>query len=382
MAKDILISPDQRRKHPKPKNKAKPLYGESFAKDAWGDEPEEKLPTDIVELYDEARLPIMELQGEPHNTGAVEGLDAINDRIKNANQEQRREESTGLIHYSPLQRFFSDATNLEDIPKHRPSLQANKKKAMAFVKKQGYPVSWVSTLAPTDDVMDDEKSDSEHDEKMGDLEELDDWNDDERRILTENREPILGFSKVGYGHQFIVQKGTRDNPTYDLRSGTEIGHHIAEKYLNFEGRVPLGKGDEYTKKDAKRYNGVIGVASKPLRTLTLHSRRLPTAWVYVSFNSEDKASVELNVWITRTKLGKVCGKVSANHQIRLWYLNHDLTPVDDIPPQVIQRRLEPKKPVSEDTSGPQIEALTAQIQKLTSIVSGLQESQKLEREEY
>lgn len=246
----------------------------------------------------------MQLHDNPHDTEGVRGLDDINDRIKNANGKERPEESTGVIQYQQLQRYFSDATNYEDIPKHRHLLQSNKERAIAFVKDQGYPVSWASTLALTDDVMEEEESDGEHNEEMGDLEEADDWNDDEQRIITENREPILGFSK-GYGHQFIVQTGARDNPSYDLRSGSDIGFHIAEKYLNFEGRVPLGKGDEYTKKDAKRYNGVIGVASKPLQTSTLHSRRLPTAWVYVSFNSEDRASTELNVWTTRTKLGKV-----------------------------------------------------------------------------
>ncbi|KAL8641811.1 MAG: hypothetical protein Q9228_001429 [Teloschistes exilis] len=381
-AQEILISPDQRQKNPKPKNKAKATYGESFANGAWGDEPEEKLPTDIVELYDQARIPILQLHDKPHDTEAIRGIDDINDRIKNANEKERREESTGVIQYPQLQRYFSDATKYEDIPIYRNILRSNKERAIAFVKEQGYPVSWASTLAPTDDVMEEEEIDSEHDEEMGDLEGADDWNDDEQRILTENREPILEFSNIGSGHQFIVQTGARDNPTYDLRSGSEIGFHIAEKYLNFEGRVHLGKGDEYTRKDAKRYNRVIGVASKPLQTINVHSSRLPRAWVYVSFMPENKASAELNVWITRTMLGTVCGKASANNQIRNWYLSHNLTPVDDIPPRVIRRKLEPKKQVSEVASNPSIEALTAQIKMLTSIVSGLQESQKLKREEY
>ncbi|KAL9578941.1 MAG: hypothetical protein Q9203_006911 [Teloschistes exilis] len=383
-ADETTKNPDEprRKNHPKPKNQAKPTYGESFANGAWGDEPEGKLPTDIVELYDQARIPIMQVHDNPHDTEAIRWLDDINDRIKNANQEERREESTGAIQYEQLQRYFSDATNYEDIPKHRHLLQSNNEKAIAFVRDQGYPVSWASTLAPADDVMEEEESDGGHDEEIGDLEEADDWNDDEQRILTENREPILGFSNLGSGHQFIVPTGARDNPTYDLRSGSEIGFHIAEKYLNFEGRVPLSKGDEYTRKDAKRYNRVIGVVSKPLQTVTVHSSRLPRAWVYVSFIPETKASAELNVWITRTMLGKVCGRASANNHIRDWYLSHDLTPVDDISPRAIQRKIEPKKQVSDDASNPSIDALTAQIQMLTSIVSGPQESQKLKREGY
>ncbi|KAL8725049.1 MAG: hypothetical protein Q9166_007603 [cf. Caloplaca sp. 2 TL-2023] len=71
--------------------------------------------------------------------------------------------------------------------------------------------------------MEDKESDGQHDEEIGDVEEAVEGNDGEQRILTDNREPILGFSKVGHGYQFIIQTGTRDKPTYDLRSGSEIG---------------------------------------------------------------------------------------------------------------------------------------------------------------
>ncbi|KAL8637017.1 MAG: hypothetical protein Q9228_005665 [Teloschistes exilis] len=364
-AREILMDPGERRNHPKPKKDPKSsTFGESFAEGAWGDDIEEKLPFDLVELHEEAHHSILQLCSDPNDLSAIKDLEAINQRVKECNRINKRDENMGIIQSEKLQHFYLQALSFPDQPENYDRLRSNKAEAEDFMEQHGYPGSWASMMAPFEEPMEvDGEKNKEREKDISEPEEENEEIDDVQGFLTDNREPILAFSKVGHGHQFIVRTGTRDKPTYDLRSGSEIGFHIVYKYLNSDERFQLGQGKEYTKEDAKRYKEIIGVASKPLQTKTLYSgTRLPKAYTLARFDGEQE------VWITRTNLRKVCGKNSADRQIRDWYRKVGMTPVDDISPRVVQRKVESKKSGSVESTDSRIDALTAQVEKLAEIV--------------
>ena len=117
-------------------------------------------------------------------------------------------------------------------------------------------------------------------------------------VLTRKGEPILGYRTIGgdgkgnpWGYQFVVQMGTKEEPDYALRSGTEIGRRAVDGYLGMDkSKVKrLGEANKkYSRKDAKDYRGIMFVAFKPIQTkLAVSGFRFPASVCMASFvNSE------------------------------------------------------------------------------------------------
>ncbi|KAL8706136.1 MAG: hypothetical protein Q9201_000771 [Fulgogasparrea decipioides] len=382
---------DRSRKHSAPSDM--PSFGENFKDNAYGSDP----PEDIEDFKEEATPFIKKLIEAPDDPLAINNLKAINRAIeamnkKNRGPDEEGNDDEGKIEWETLQAFARTAANQSASPENNQSLQANKESAKQFCMQHGYPDSWHFAIPPIPPIPPvEEPQINQPMEVDGSPQEQSDadeaMSDGEDNVCTKKGEPILGFSNVGRGHQFIVQTGTRERPTYELRSGAELGFHIAMSYLDSDCPVELGKGEVvFTRDDAKRYRGVYGVASKPLQTVTAGRSRLPTAWVLTGFDGSMKQP-KTTTWLTRTTLRKICGKASADEDIRTWYLQRQLTPVDDIPPRMEKRRIDSsKRPATmkassvnpsspSETKEPTIESLTAKIDALTSLVTSMQMAQ-------
>ncbi|KAL8911994.1 MAG: hypothetical protein Q9171_002907 [Xanthocarpia ochracea] len=356
-------------------------YDEDFAPGAYGDE-----TPDREEYIEKARPYIEKLLISSNDASAIKGLKEINDEIATINKNNGNPERNGRLDWETIQAHAKTAQDLNNDKELRAKLKAKEFKAkQAEVKKlfkqvllkEDYPTDWYYLLPPVEKI-------TAIDEVMEDA----DVPPDVPPVLppvcgqTKNGEPILGYSNMGRGHQLIVMTGSGSKPTYELRSGSEIGFHIVESLLDAEGSEDfhLGQQDaEFGRKDASRYRGVYGVASKPLQTSTVGGRsRLPTAWVLTGFDGSPEKPLN-SFWLTRTTVRKICGKASADEDIRTWYLDRGLTPVDEIPAKVEKRRLD--RPVqsdinnspSKDAGKSSIEDLTARIDTLTKLVAAQQE---------
>ncbi|KAI9775402.1 MAG: hypothetical protein M1816_005940 [Peltula sp. TS41687] len=126
-----------------------------------------------------------------------------------------------------------------------------------------------------------------------------------------------------------VQEGTVQNPVYTLRSGEECGRKAAKAYKEMAGNHELGLDDQrFSKKDCDRFKGLLGVAAKPAQTMTLDGRApIPVTYVQVQFVNQDE-----QVWLTRTTLRKILGKLHEDGEIQKWYQSRDITPPEDLGP--------------------------------------------------
>lgn len=333
-------------------------YDESFHPSAFENDSVDQEPH-----FKKAESSIHRILSEPKNASALKELKAINDDMK-----KELDESDDLtlfedirIKIETIQGFVASAHQVATSSKYtqeerNKKLQGNNAMFKSFIDQQGYPEDWYKDL-PVDDAR----------TKV-------DVAGPDTSVRTKYSERILGYSNVGRGHQFIIEVNDPAG-TYELKSGAEIGFPTVEAYFNSaKGTNQLGECDKkYDRKDAHRYLGVYGVASKPLQTATVGGRsRLPTAWVLTGFGDEEIPTEK--VWLTRTTVRRVCGKVSADEDIRQWYLDNDLQPVDEIPPKVEKRRLD--KPGTPTPAGTEsLESLTQKIETLTKLVTAMQSMQ-------
>lgn len=341
-------------------------YDESFHPSAF-----ENDSVDQEKHFKKAESSIHRILSEPKNASALKVLKTINDDLK-----KELDESDDLtlfddirIKIETIQAFVDSARQVATNSKYtqeerNQKLQENSAMFKSFLDQQGYPEDWYKDLPV---IKDDARTKDDAHTKV----DVAGW---DTSVRTKYGEPILGYSNVGRGHQFII--GSNDPAgSYELKSGAEIGFPTVEAYFNSaKGTNHLGECDKkYDRKDAHRYLGVYGVASKPLQTATVGGRsRLPTAWVLTGFGDEEIPTEK--VWLTRTTVRRVCGKVSADEDIRQWYLDNDLQPVDEIPPKVEKRRLD--KPGTPTPAGTEsLESLTQKIETLTKLVTAMQSMQ-------
>ena len=344
-------------------------YGESFHHSAF-----DNTIVDFDEHLEKAGPHVKKLLSEPNDAQAVKELQAINDEMEKMLDESDdiRVVNDVKIDYDTIKSFVTSALTIAGSPVQEnkiQQLQGINHKFKFFLETREYPEDWYEDLpvgtkkgnyvlpvVPKKDV-------------LPVVTEKDNY------VCTKSGDRILGYSKVGRGHQFIVEIKDGDQPTYELKSGSEIGFKTVEEYLDLpeQDKNHLGTSDhDYDRQDAKRYQGIFGVASKPLQTATVGSRtRLPTAWVLTGFGDASKTE---KVWLTRTTVRKICGKASADEDIRQWYLDAGLTPVDEIPPKVEKRKL--GTPSDNTPAGTEsIKSLTGKLDILTSLVLSMQSQQ-------
>ncbi|KAI9775887.1 MAG: hypothetical protein M1816_005717 [Peltula sp. TS41687] len=152
--------------------------------------------------------------------------------------------------------------------------------------------------------------------------------------LTWDCKPILALRNIGRGYQFLVQEGTVQSPKYTLLDSTECGRKAADAYKAMTKKCVLGgKGaeDRFSHKDCNRFQRLLGVAAKPIETMSINATRvpLPVTFVLVQFLDEQ-------VWLTRTTLRKILGKPHADGLIQKWYRAHSITPAEDLAPTRIR----------------------------------------------
>ncbi|KAL8765912.1 MAG: hypothetical protein Q9209_007155 [Squamulea sp. 1 TL-2023] len=356
-----------------------PTFGEEFAPSAFGND-----SLDRAEHIEKASPHIESLLSMPENAAAIRALRTINTEIQTIldNSDDTADYEEVQIPWEKVQSAAKAAEAIAHDDALTPevktqSLQTNKDKLKSFVEDGDYPVSWYEKLPPVEESGEVPTTKQKAKPKLNSFGKPFGASVQETKMVfrTKNSEPVLGYSNVGRGHQFIVEVRTEKSVTYDLRSGAEIGFHVAEAYLGLDedSKVHLGESDkQFGRKDAHRYLGVYGVASKPLQTGTVGGRsRLPTAWVLTGFGN-DKAPDE-KVWLTRTTVRKICGKASADEDIRTWYLDRGLQPVDEIPPKVEKRRADqPGTSPNTAADTETMESLTAKIDNLTKLVAAMQ----------
>lgn len=397
-------------------NKKPDDFGEDLAPNAFGSE-----AFDRNEFMEEATPYIENLLSDPNDKAAKEGLKDVETNMRrqlDLMAGSKPKYSTVRIVWQPIVDFSLAAqkhlhSNDVDEETKKELLRTNKESLKRFVEQGGYPASWYQALPPVEEPKAGRtrKSQSKEVPPTGaeEVPPAEAANAQSTKaspqseasplatalaqqarsgVRTKRGEPILGYRNVGRGHQFIVQTGSLAEPGFDLRSGAEIGFQIADAYMNKndEDKNRLGEDDgQYGRQDASRYKGVYGVASKPLQTKTVGASRLPTAWVLVGFDGDTLTPNEL-VWLTRTNLRKICGKGSADEDIRSWYEDRGEQPVDQIPPRIVKHRVteekssvtEEKPSVKEESIEPNetLRSLTAQVEALTKLLMLQQKAQK------
>lgn len=353
-----------------PGGKDLPSFEEEFHTSAFGNE-----SLDRDEFLKKASPHVEKLLSVPTAPDAIKSLKAINDEIHGALQmsgeskkfnEVRIKWETIRDHAQIAQ---AEAGKMDTSPEGQESkLRMNKESLKKFIEREKYPDIWYQRLPPAEAPQKTRTDKADERPKQNATSAASVAALAGSSVYTKDNKPIVAYSNVGRGHQFIVKAGD----SFELRSGAEIGFHIAESYLSLDekSKIHLGEADShYGRKDTSQYQGIFGVASKPMQTMTVGgSPRLPTAWVLAGFGDSIAPAM---VWLTRTTLRKICGKASADEDIRNWYLDLGQTPVDDIPPKVEKRRLD----APANKGGQSIESLTEKLETLTQLVM-LMHSQK------
>lgn len=132
---------------------------------------------------------------------------------------------------------------------------------------------------------------------------------------------IIGYRKAGFGHRFLVQTGSEEDPRYEIRSGEKCGRSTATAYREWSGALNLAQGDrQWSEKDAKNWRELLGVASTKLNCQSFGRSRLPDTYVLVQFADRTEP-----VWLTRSNYRKIRGRTDADADIRDWYDERDMT---------------------------------------------------------
>ncbi|KAL8673860.1 MAG: hypothetical protein Q9168_001725 [Polycauliona sp. 1 TL-2023] len=324
-----------------------PVSGEDFHASAFADD-----EIDLQPYLDRATPHIKKLFSTPGDPATLQALKEINDQMK-----KDLEESDDLTDFRDVRIQYetinAHAASAYTAYNRNDCTQQEKSKMHAlvndtirkFLEKEQYPADWYKDLpVEAEDLAGGAEDTSgrvknlrgEEENPRGKAQNRRKIAEEEGQVLTKNGERILGYSNVGRGHQFIIEVETQRGTAYELKSGAEIGFKTVGEYLNSseENQNLLGTDDSgFSRDDARYYQGVYGVASKPRQTATVGGRsRLPTAWVLTGIGNSQ-------YWLTRTTLRKICGKASADEDIRQWYLDMELQPVDEIPPKIEKRRV-------------------------------------------
>ena len=272
-------------------------------------------------IYKKATPFFEQLLKDTNNVKALEELDGLNNFIKVYNESTKASKNNCIIKYNTVNENFklgkeqaavlvADPTNMDALEKINKIHRALEN----FNKAHGYPKEWIFQIPSIDD-----RAGQSKDKAASSVVSQSAW----APGLTREGEPIVGYRKVGWGHQFIVQTGSKDKPLYDLRSGSEIGKRARDGFLNMEGEKTFLSDKNIDIDDLGEYKQVLGVAMKSIQTKTIGvGFRYPVTFVLALFEKSDTKNggkSQEQKWITRTTLRKILGKKDADADIQEHY---------------------------------------------------------------
>ena len=319
------------------------------------------MPSKIVlDLYDEATPWVEKLLSNPNDPKSRNKIDRINTKIKKQDQLEGLHQDEHNININVLRAIGMEVNSatqaIEKNPensKAKKSLRDQEDQLERTIRVHMYPQDWlnflggntrnpnnkpqkISSLTPGSDESDTSEGGIESEDvemgydsepssrlKAGRSQNKRKWNPGQTR----KGEDILAYKpfertnrltneKCAIGHQFIIERKGQPNPVA-LVSGEEVGRQATDAYINLpeERKVDIRYTERnYTYKDAKEFDSIIGFACKPFKTKTEGSgANYPPGYAYYLMKDGTKR------FVSRAAMRKIFGRKDADNDIEDFY---------------------------------------------------------------